>query len=83
VEAENNFGERTEGTPLPPGSIYWNQQLSGKMRFDLYGSITYGQNLVFKGLSRHDGSFKPLSYDDVPVVANILQDQSELESRSL
>jgi hypothetical protein len=30
-------------TPLSP--VYWNHHVAAKMRFDLWGSITYGQNL--------------------------------------
>src|SRR5258708_36638799 len=36
--------------PLPP-PVYWNQQLGAKMRFDLWGSVTCGQNLEKYGVA--------------------------------
>src|ERR1700756_5290450 len=37
--------------PSPPPPIYWNHRVSGKMQFDLWGSITCGQNLDVKELT--------------------------------
>src|SRR6266446_4185920 len=39
----------TRYTPSP--SVYWNHRVSVKMRFDLWGSITYRQNLDAKELT--------------------------------
>jgi hypothetical protein len=35
----------------PPPSVYWNHQLSGKIRFDLWAAISYGQNIERQGVT--------------------------------
>jgi hypothetical protein len=61
LPVKNSFGVRARAVrdgsksvyfavPLPP-VISWNHGLSGKIGKDLWGTITCGQNLAFKGLT--------------------------------
>ena len=48
-DSRNGNGEQWWGIPLPL-PIYWNHQLGPELQNNLWGSITYGQNLDIKEL---------------------------------
>jgi hypothetical protein len=49
----SHFGLEFTGLIPPPPSppVYWNVEFAGKILFDLWAAITYGQNLEREGFT--------------------------------
>jgi hypothetical protein len=55
IALPTHFCFSRHGWDTPSPSVSWNHQVAAKMRFDLWGSITCGQNLEPQGVEPRIG----------------------------